>query len=257
MIKLIASDIDGTLLRSGARQISDELFAQVRRLRRQGILFCPASGRQYSSLLGLFAPIARESYFLCENGAALFGPGDPGPLLAKTDMDREAALTLAGEIDLLPGCDAVLSGANCSYIRSRDPELEDRLRFYAGNNVVRVDRYADIPETVIKVSAYCRPGTAEAVETLMPRWGRQFQGAISGRVWLDFTLADKGSGLLRLCRVLGIDPEEVMAFGDNDNDLPMLTAVGHPYLMEGAPAHLPPGLRLPTCPSVESVLAAL
>lgn len=47
MIRLIASDIDGTLLRAGATNITPVLFDQIHRLRERGVLFCPASGRQY------------------------------------------------------------------------------------------------------------------------------------------------------------------------------------------------------------------
>ena len=73
-----------------------------------------------------------------------------------------------------------------------------------------------------------------AAEALGPRWGGAFHMAEAGPIWLDFTLADKGSGLADLCRVLGIAMEDVMAFGDNYNDLPMLEQVGQPYLMENA-----------------------
>ena len=58
MIRLIACDIDGTLLRGTQREISPAVFREVVRLGKQGVRFCPASGRQYHSLRGLFAPIA-------------------------------------------------------------------------------------------------------------------------------------------------------------------------------------------------------
>ena len=57
-IKLICSDIDGTLLQYGRKELEDEIFEQIRELHRRGILFCPASGRQYTSLRKLFAPVA-------------------------------------------------------------------------------------------------------------------------------------------------------------------------------------------------------
>ena len=78
MIRLIASDIDGTLLLNGATEIPQEIFYQIDRLERKGILFCPASGRQYSSLRKLFAPVADRVPFLCENGAVVYGPGKIG-----------------------------------------------------------------------------------------------------------------------------------------------------------------------------------
>ncbi|MEE0545532.1 MAG: HAD hydrolase family protein, partial [Faecalibacterium sp.] len=54
-IRLICSDIDGTLLQYGRKELEGEIFEQIRELHRRGILFCPASGRQYTSLRKLFA----------------------------------------------------------------------------------------------------------------------------------------------------------------------------------------------------------
>ena len=68
-VQLVASDIDGTLLQGGAQEISPEVFAQIRRLRRHGVRFCAASGRQYASLRRLFAPVADDISYVGENGA--------------------------------------------------------------------------------------------------------------------------------------------------------------------------------------------
>ena len=46
MLKLIASDLDGTLLQ-GTREISREAVAMIKKLSEMGILFAAASGRQY------------------------------------------------------------------------------------------------------------------------------------------------------------------------------------------------------------------
>ena len=71
-IKLICSDIDGTLLQYGRKELEGEIFEQIRELHRRGILFCPASGRQYTSLRKLFAPVADCCVFLCENGGVIY-----------------------------------------------------------------------------------------------------------------------------------------------------------------------------------------
>ena len=61
-IRLICSDIDGTLLQYGKKELEGEIFEQIRELHRRGILFCPASGRQYTSLRKLFAPVVVYAY---------------------------------------------------------------------------------------------------------------------------------------------------------------------------------------------------
>ena len=68
MIRLIATDLDGTLLeRDGS--LPEDTFDVVRMLNEQGIRFAASSGRQYGNLVRLFAPVADRMAFVCENGA--------------------------------------------------------------------------------------------------------------------------------------------------------------------------------------------
>ena len=235
MVKLIASDIDGTLLRYGSRSLPPALFGLIRRLRTAGVLFCPASGRQYHSLRQLFAPVADEVCFLCENGAVVFGPGteETAPVLSRTVMPRQEALALTGDIAALPDAHALISGQNLSYLWNWPEELRREFQSWTGNLVQTVAEDGDIPEDMIKVSAHC-PDPAAAARALGPRWGERFHMAVAGPVWLDFTLADKGTGLRGLCRALGVEPADAAAFGDNWNDVAMLETVGTPWLMASA-----------------------
>lgn len=234
MIRLIASDIDGTLLLNGATEIPQEIFYQIDRLERKGILFCPASGRQYSSLRKLFAPVADRVPFLCENGAVVYGPGNPGPVLSKTAMGRSLAEELCRDILALPGVEVLISGANTSYLCPKDPAVVELVHYFVGNNTTQIPAPEEVPEDIVKVSAYCPGRMEETKSALVPRWGEQFRAAVAGAAWLDFTLADKGTGLRQLCRALDIGLEEVMAFGDNYNDLPMLELAGRPWMMDSA-----------------------
>ncbi|MGN1235137.1 MAG: HAD family hydrolase, partial [Christensenellaceae bacterium] len=68
MIKFIASDLDGTLLLPD-KTLPEETFPLIRALKEKGVLFAPASGRQYANLKHLFAPVADQVLFIAENGA--------------------------------------------------------------------------------------------------------------------------------------------------------------------------------------------
>lgn len=254
MIKLIASDIDGTLLQNGATQISPEFFREAARLMDSGIALCAASGRQYKSLCNLFAPVADRLYFLCENGAVVYGPGKT--LLSQTIIDRQTSLRLCHDILNIPDCELLISGTNMSYLCPKTREYENHIRYFVGNNVSILPTPEDMPEEFVKISAYYRPGATIIEPILEPRWRDTFQIAIAGAAWLDFTQADKSTGIHALCTALQISPNDVMAFGDNYNDIPMLDTVGHPYLMSSAAEPL--RMRYPTqCASVEDILKTL
>ncbi len=255
MIKLIASDIDGTLLPYGQKELNPRLFPLIERLWARGVLFCPASGRQYHSLRRLFAPIADHLAYLCENGAILYGPGpeETAPVLARTPMPREEALALAEEMcsTPLPG-HVVITAGNMSYLLRGSPFLEP-FRRHTGNRITQVDAFSQIDEPILKVSVYGEEGPDPWQAVLAPRWAERFHMAKAGAGWLDFTLSDKGSGLRQLCSALRLTPEETAAFGDNYNDVAMLDYAGAAYLMEGSDPALK--ARFPRhCASVEDTL---
>ena len=256
MIKLIACDIDGTLLKGGDKAIDNAVFHEITRLQGLGILFCPASGRQYSSLRKLFAPVADSLYYLCDNGAVVFGPGSHGEILTKTAMDQRSALRLSREIMAAGNCEVMISGVDTSYLCPKHSDMVELVRDFVGNNVSVIACPEDIPEEIIKVSAYCRHGAREEKHGALSCWKDTFHMALGGGPWLDFTIADKGIGLKNLCDVLQINLDEVMAFGDNYNDVPMLELAGTAYIMDDA---APPLRRMfpKHCSKVEEVLARL
>ena len=91
MIKLVASDLDGTLLLHKAQSLPEEIFSLIRQLEELGIMFVAASGRQYPNMTKLFAPVASEISYISENGALAV---DHGEVLYQDSFDRK----LAGEI---------------------------------------------------------------------------------------------------------------------------------------------------------------
>lgn len=258
MLKLIVSDIDGTLLPYGQTAISPILFDLIRRLQAAGILFCPASGRQYHSLRALFAPVAEEVCFLCENGGVIFGPGkeESAPVLSKTAMPRPDALALSHDIMDIPECAVMISGQNVSYVCGCEESFVRQLENVQGNLVTRVARVEDISEDILKVTAFCPKNLDDPAAILGPRWGKMYHMAVAGPVWLDFGLANKGTGLLGLCQALGISPAETAAFGDNWNDVSMLEAAGTAWLMDTAAPPLRERFSR-QCTGVPEVLVAI
>ena len=235
MVKLIVSDIDGTLLWDGRTTLKPRVLRLVRALRERGILFCPASGRQFHSLRLLFGPLGAELPMICENGAVVFGPGEREeecPVLGKTPMPRQDALAIAGEILRHPPCELSVSGARAVFILH--PDFGREIAGYSRCRTELIRDPQEIEEDILKVSLAGRGHEREMYEQMAPRWGKRYSVAFSGGDWLDFSLADKGRGLDILCRAYGIDPREVVAFGDNYNDLPILQKVGRGYIMDRA-----------------------
>lgn len=234
MIRLITCDIDGTLLLDGAWELEDRYFPLIRAIRERGIAFAAASGRQHDRLRRMFAPVADDILFICENGAVVYN-GDRK--LSETPLDEQKAHRLTEEILAVPECEVLISGAESCYLIPKTDDYVHLIRDLIGYRTVLVSSADEIPETIIKVSAYRKDGASVLAPRFAP-WASDFNMAIAGNEWLDFTLSDKGTGLDDICKALQIDRADVMSFGDNYNDLPLLKKAGVPFIMEGADAPL-------------------
>ena len=71
MIKLVASDLDGTLL-PPSKVLPENLFPLIEKLFDKGIIFAPASGRQLPNLKKLFAPVLDKIAIIAENGGLVW-----------------------------------------------------------------------------------------------------------------------------------------------------------------------------------------
>ena len=127
-VKMICSDLDGTLLQYGKKTLEPLIFSQIEALADRGILFCPASGRQYTSLRALFAPVADRCAFLCENGGVLY---KEETCIGKTPMPRALAEEIARDLwERSEGeGEVMLSGQNCAYLM----ETENNFYFVASD----------------------------------------------------------------------------------------------------------------------------
>lgn len=234
-VRMVACDIDGTLLQGEQTALPAGFGKLLDRLEALGIRFCVASGRQYANLRELFGPLADRISYVCENGSLVFGPGGEDTPLCKTVLPPELIRSISESVLELPGCHILLSGLDTSYPILKDPALFPLIAHYCGSQICPVDSPAQVHDEIIQASAYCCPNARGAYEILSKKWSDVTDVVIASENWIDFPASCKGAGLKALCGHLAIAPSEVMAFGDNFNDISMLDLVGHPVLMENAP----------------------
>jgi Cof subfamily protein (haloacid dehalogenase superfamily) len=234
MIKIIASDIDGTLLQNRKPTLSPEIFEIIKALHKQGILFVAASGRQYPNLYRLFEPVSDHMAFICENGSLIMYQNQ---VVLKTPLERSLGIELMEDIWNREGCEILLSGQDTSYLKPKSDSYVYLMRDLVKNNVKVIKDYKEVTEDFIKISVFEEAGIADhSGDYFTNKWQDKLKCTISGHGWLDFTApnVNKGSALKLLLNKLSITVEEAMAFGDNFNDLEMLELVKHGYVMENA-----------------------
>ncbi len=116
MVKFIATDLDGTLL-DGERRLPEEIFPLIAKLKELGVLFAPASGRQYANLKKLFEPVADDVLFICENGALI---KYRGKTLHCHPIGNRYLKEALDEIRALPHLYPMLCGTEYAYIENSE-----------------------------------------------------------------------------------------------------------------------------------------
>ena len=251
MIRLIATDLDGTLLeRDGT--LPRDIFEAIRMLEECGIRFAAASGRQYGNLARLFAPVADHMAFVCENGAFCMVDGQEAGSIA---IPKETADEIIADVEALH-MNLLISGKHTCYMLDQNRKYTDDITYRLRNTVTIISSVKEIAEPILKISGQIDTGVADLAPVLLAKWGSRVTATVSGRDWFDFTIANKGMGMECLMQHMGLQKEEVAAFGDNFNDESMLDLVGYPFIMETA--H--PALHKPQyheCRKVVPVLRAI
>lgn len=234
-VKLIASDMDGTLLDENG-QVPPETFDLILALRERGVRFVASSGRRYDRLCDFFSPVKDRMDFVASNGAQVFADG--------VQIDREvyshlAIRRLVKTVAMFPNMHLALFDRTKSYLL----DDEDKFVREVDKDLPNVERIYELPSpqvSIIKASIFCDDGNVmDNAYVLQRELGGLFTFAPSGSSYIDAMQPgiSKASGIAQVMEYHGIDASEVMAFGDAMNDYEIIRFVGTGCAMaNGRPA---------------------
>ena len=239
MIKLVASDLDGTLLLKGAQSLPEEIFPLIRQLKELGILFVAASGRQYANMKKLFQPVLNDMAFISENGGlAVYNE----KVLYQDSYDQELVKEIARSIYEKEGSEFTCSTKDFYYIRPKTEHFRELMVDVVGNVCKEINSFDEITEPCMKLAVYERGGLQDdTIYYWNERFGDKCTVVTSGTAWVDFIPFDtnKAKGVEQYQKILRIRPEECVVFGDEYNDLAMLKSVPYSFAM----AHSKEGVK--------------
>lgn len=233
MIKLIATDMDGTFLDSKGEYSKERLLEVLELCRKANVLFVVASGRSMLTLERLFADVASQIAFVAENGA--FVKYQERTLYA-AEMPKTTYTAILEHLATFPDCrGALLSGQTGAYAQpGTNPAYVSHVsRYYDNVQLLPVDQVSD---HMFKLTTKFSPETVNDRTQAISQKQPDVVAVTTGFDSMDIILKgiDKGFGLSQLCQALGILPSEVVAFGDNANDLELLTFAGLGIAVENA-----------------------
>ena len=200
MIKLVATDIDGTLIRESSSVLPEEIFDLIRELRKRDIYFAAASGRQYMGLKRLFAPVADQMLFISENGSNVVWKDEE---LYASVIDPNLIKEMQEYAKHFPNMHLTLSTTKAMHSTGSD----------------------DLSYRKMMVDGYQNDMVFDDDEDY---WQGRLNTVVAGAPWIDFMKpgTDKGAALQFVQQYFQVKKEETLAFGDNHNDLGMILAAG-------------------------------
>ena len=232
MIKLIATDMDGTFLDSDKR-FDPEFIDIFYKLKEKGIKFVIASGNQYYRLYQKFLPLSEQMYFIAENGCYIAEGATELYCNTITHDNVELIKTALAPYDNLF---MIMCGRKGAYVLSRDKHFESLVRLHYCNYQF-VDSFDHIDDEIMKISINDPEEQIEKyLQALEPHLPVAVKVVTAGNMWMDIHNRDinKGVGMRFLQAIYEIEPDECMAFWDQMNDYELLQQVKYGYAMDNA-----------------------
>jgi Cof subfamily protein (haloacid dehalogenase superfamily) len=231
ILRLAAIDLDGTLLRPDG-SLSERSRAALGRARAAGIRVVLVTARGPRSVRLLGAELGLDGSAICSNGALTLDLVT-GEVVRTQPLGAEIAARLVRELRLrLPG---ILFAAESDEI-ALEPgfaawewEPPPGTRYADGLELVA----EPVAKLIVRHDTHALEAIAEAARELA---GDDAAVTIPGPWTVEISAAgvSKAAALAELCAGLGVGPEEVVAFGDYPNDLPMLEWAGHAVAVANA-----------------------
>ncbi|SHJ13902.1 hypothetical protein SAMN05444401_2261 [Clostridium amylolyticum] len=233
MIKLIACDMDGTLLNENG-EIDKEFFHIYKRLQDLNIRFAVASGRQYHRLMHNFQNIAQDLIYIAENGTIVKYKNEE---IYSSTLEKQDVMKIVEQSKDIRGINLILCGKNCAYLDTSEEEIVDEAKKYY-HNLEIVKAFNEVQDEIIKIAVLDLQGSQDnSYKIFYPLWKDKLQVKVSGQIWMDLFSkdADKGIAMRIIQKKFNIDKKETMAFGDYFNDIEMFQEAYYSYAMENAP----------------------
>jgi len=237
-IKLIAFDLDGTLLTDDKR-LTEYTRKMLRKATESGIEIVPATGRPLTAVPEMLLDFPGIRYIITSNGARIIGTKEK-EILYEELLPREKAKEI---LDIFAKYDTMrevfFNGQG--YVDKADLSIVERyIRTPVMAEYIRTTRKPvdDIDRLICQAEGdadkvqgiFVNPTEkAEALIKIKKIDGVEVSGTLAGNInniEVNAAGVHKGAALLWLGKRLGIETEEIMAFGDGANDISMLEAAG-------------------------------
>ena len=257
MIRMIVTDLDGTLL-SGGNNIPEKNIAALHRAMELGAQVVLCSGRMIEATMPIAEAVEANAPMVLFNGAMVYDRENDRILSGHT-IPKETAVQVLREIEAMGAYVQAFPGRGYFY----EAETE-WTRYYSGKISVQGQAVGMKLSHWLETDVYklLVIGPAAELDAMQEKLTPMFPDvcfvkSCDRHLEIVANGVDKATGLRELTTISGIGPGEMLGFGDEANDLPMLHYVGHAHVMENAPENVRREIRRMAPKNTEAGLAKI
>ncbi|HEY5689483.1 MAG TPA: HAD family hydrolase [Yeosuana sp.] len=230
-IKLVVTDMDGTLLNSN-HEVSTQFLELFKQLKQHHIIFVAASGRPYYGITDKLNEIKSEIIIVAENGGIVV---DNDNILLSIPINKNNLHKIEDLIYSNFHIHPIYCTKSKAYFKSNSNGFIKLLSEYYPNFSV-INSINEIEEDIIKIALYHHEDSEKHIFPLFENLTSEYKIIISGKHWVDISDndANKGNAIELLQKSYNISIEETIAFGDYNNDIEMLKRASFSFAMENA-----------------------
>jgi Cof subfamily protein (haloacid dehalogenase superfamily) len=265
-IKLVACDLDGTLLNDNG-EVSKENLDAIRALFERGIYFVPASGRAYGELIPPLSENPYIRYYALSSGANLYDK--ESDLSESVSLPRDVvsrAMEIFAEHEFFSLAHIGKECAMSAEALRKTPLVYGYLRDLFLSVGLDMPNYEEDIKKSDSVDMLCAVfDSAEALDDVVKRVGEipnvEIATGTLGRGVYNIEIcavgADKGSAVARLADRLGISYDEVAVIGDSGNDYSMISKFKNSFAVKNARSIIKNAANYELCSNNEHAIAYL
>lgn len=235
-IRLMITDLDGTLLKNDHLTVSPRTAAALAAVQARGVRLCACTGRPLSLMVNVAKPLGFDYAITC-NGAACDDLRTGRRLFAAYMSAEKAAFAwdqmahVDSMVEWFVHGEILLDAHNFG-------QWEQRVRAVWHKNYLRAGRATVVPDIhdffaqgapeleKLNVLNFPEGSMVEPIAAMRATGNYEISTSLGYNFEIGDAQANKGTGITRLCQQLGLGLDEVVAFGDGDNDEEMLQTAG-------------------------------
>lgn len=237
MINFVVCDLESALIPEGMQEIPEDTIELISELKKNGVNFGVATGRNYDAIHPLFGKVKNDIVYICNDGGVIIYQDK---VISKTPIDRLVCLDVASEMEKDHRFKLIYSGERNAMINTHDIDFVNYLK-NMGIEAEYVKNVKSIHGDVTKITLFAQNGLdEETYEHFYTKWSKKANVSVSDpqQAYITGEYVTKGNALALVQHLFEISEEDTVVMAGGYSDIDMFERSYYSYAMQYADAEV-------------------